>query len=72
MLTVYILDYVGTLEDIDIRNIDLNYTSIIYANDDEGNPYELSRIHGDENRIWVDYEQMPSYLTCLLYTSRCV
>ena len=31
--------------------------------DDEGNPYELSRIHGDENRIWVDYEQMPSYLT---------
>ena len=63
VLTVYILDYVGTLEDIDIRNIDLNYTSIIYANDDEGNPYELSRIHGDENRIWVDYEQMPSYLT---------
>lgn len=61
-ITVYILDYVGTLEDIDIRNIDLNYTSIIYANDKEGTPFELSRVHGEENRIWVDIEKMPKDL----------
>lgn len=61
-LTVYILDYIGTIEDIDIRNIDLNLTSIIYANDKEGNPFEVSRIHGSENRIWVDREDMPDYL----------
>lgn len=61
-LTVYILDYVGTLEDIDIRNIDLNYTSIIYANDKDGNPFELSRVHGEENRIWVDIDKMPKVL----------
>lgn len=61
-LTVYILDYIGTLEDIDIRNISLNYTSIIYANDKDGNPFELSRVHGEENRIWVDIENMPQDL----------
>lgn len=61
-LTVYILDYIGTIEDIDIRNIDLNLTSIIYANDKDGNPFEVSRIHGSENRIWVDREDMPEYL----------
>lgn len=61
-LTVYILDYIGTIEDIDIRNIDLNLTSIIYANDKDGHPFEVSRIHGSENRIWVDREDMPDYL----------
>lgn len=61
-LTVYILDYIGTIENIDITNIDANFTSIIYANDKEGEPYELSRIHGKENRIPVDYTDMPAYL----------
>ncbi len=61
-LVVYLLDYIGTLEDIDITNIDANYTSILYANDREGNPYELSRLHGQENRILVDFEDMPQEL----------
>ena len=62
VLTVYILDYIGTIEDIDIKNIDMNYTSIIYANDENGEPFELSRIHGDENRIQIDRDEMPDYL----------
>lgn len=61
-LVVYLLDYIGTLEDIDITNIDANYTSILYANDESGNPYELSRLHGQENRILVDFVDMPQEL----------
>lgn len=61
-LTVYMMDYIGTLEDIDITNIDMNYTSILYANNAQGEPYEISRIHGGENRILVEYESMPKVL----------
>ncbi len=34
-------------------------TSIIYAMDDAGEPYEFARLHGEENRIWVDLEDIP-------------
>ncbi|MDD6807756.1 MAG: transglycosylase domain-containing protein [Oscillospiraceae bacterium] len=34
-------------------------TSIIYAMDDNNKPYELARLHGEENRIWVDLDKIP-------------
>ena len=34
-------------------------TSIVYAYDDSGNPYEIARLHGEENRIWVDLDEIP-------------
>lgn len=39
-----------------------NQTSIMYAYDDEENLIELTRLHGEENRIWVDYQDMPQNL----------
>ena len=47
---------------MDIRNIKLNYTSIIWATDANGENYELKRLHSEENRIWVDIDQMPVHL----------
>ncbi len=39
-----------------------NQTSIMYAYDEEEELVELTRLHGEENRIWVDYEDMPDDL----------
>ncbi len=39
-----------------------NQTSIMYAYDEDEKLVELTRLHGEENRIWVDYEDMPDNL----------
>lgn len=39
-----------------------NQTSIMYAYDENDKVIELTRLHGEENRIWVDYEDMPDNL----------
>lgn len=73
MLTVIIvgtnvLEYATNFVDGDIVvNLDdyknnQNQTSIMYAYDDNGNTVELARLHGEENRIWVDYDEMPENL----------
>ena len=36
-----------------------NQTSFLYATDSDGNEIELLRLHGTENRIWVDLEDIP-------------
>ncbi len=36
-----------------------NQTSFLYANDADGKQIELLRLHGTENRIWVDFEEIP-------------
>lgn len=73
MLTIIIvgtnvLEYATNFVDGDIVvNLDdyknnQNQTSIMYAYDDNGNTIELARLHGEENRIWVDYDEMPENL----------
>lgn len=39
-----------------------NQTSFIYGYDSSGKEVELTRLHGEENRIWVDLENMSPYL----------
>lgn len=36
-----------------------NQTSFLYATDSDGKQIELLRLHGTENRIWVDFEDIP-------------
>lgn len=45
-----------------IENMEMNMTSVIYVKDEKGKWVEYQRIHGDENRIWVDIEKMPKNL----------
>ncbi len=40
-----------------------NQTSFVYAYDESGKEVEIARLHGEENRIWVDIDDMPK---CLL------
>ncbi|MCR5150653.1 MAG: transglycosylase domain-containing protein [Clostridiales bacterium] len=39
-----------------------NQTSFIYANDSDGKPVEIARLHGDEDRVWVDIEKISPYI----------
>ncbi len=62
VMSIYILRLVNTEDVIDLRNYKQNYTSIIYAEDpDTGESYELQRLIGGENRIWVGLEKIPKY-----------
>ncbi len=40
----------------------LNYSSIIYLDDAEGNSTEYYTIYRDENRAWVDLADIPQYM----------
>lgn len=39
-----------------------NQTSFLYATDSDGKQIEVLRLHGEENRIWVDLDQIPQQM----------
>lgn len=45
-----------------IRNLEINMTSIIYVKNEKGDWQEYQRLHGEENRIWVPLEKVPKQL----------
>jgi len=45
-----------------IRNLELNMTSVIYVKNESGNWEEYKRVHGDENRIWISLKKVPEML----------
>ena len=45
-----------------IKNLELNMTSIVYVKDANGKWQEYQRLHGDENRIWVSIDKAPQTL----------
>lgn len=47
---------------LDEQKYSQSQTSFIYAYDKDNNEKELTRLHGDENRIWVNIEDMGEFL----------
>ncbi len=45
--------------DLDSYKSSQSQTSFVYAYDANGKQVELRRLHGEENRIWIDYEEIP-------------
>ena len=48
--------------DYDLNKLKLNYTSFIYVNgegDDPNNPVEYQALYSGENRVWVDFAEIP-------------
>lgn len=64
VFALYIDQYIKPyIDNIDIEDIQLNLTSFVYATDPEtGEEIELEQLHDEENRIWVEYEQIPDHL----------
>ncbi len=60
----YATDFIdgGIVLNLDDYKDNQNQTSIMYAYDSNDNVIELARLHGEENRIWVDYDEMPKEL----------
>ena len=48
--------------DLEFYRQNQDQTTIIYANDEENNPVELIRLHGEQNRVWVENEDMSEWL----------
>lgn len=46
----------GTMQE-DLNALTLNYSTTIYYQDENGRWVEYQRLHGEENRIWVDYNR---------------
>ena len=45
-----------------IKNMELNMTSVVYIKNSDGKWEEYKRLHGDENRLWVSIDKMPKDL----------
>ncbi|MBQ7597463.1 MAG: transglycosylase domain-containing protein [Clostridia bacterium] len=48
--------------DLDFYKSSQSQTSIMYGTKANGKTVELTRLHGEENRIWVDYDEFPDDL----------
>ncbi len=63
VLTVYILRYANSDEQIRLEDAQMRYTTILYANDPATNePVELQELQTLEYRIYVPYDQIPQYM----------
>ena len=61
-LTIYILAFSSSDVEFDLNVLKLQYTTIVYANDEKGEPQELERLHSVENREWADLADIPEEL----------
>jgi len=63
MAALYIRLVIVPDADLKLTDFSLNLTTTVYCNDtDNGQPKELQQLHGTENRIWIDYDEIPKNL----------
>lgn len=56
----YVMDLAAQPSGIDLDARSLNLSSFVYVQDPETDEfYEYQTLYGTENRVWVDYNQMP-------------
>lgn len=61
--TAYVKFYISPTIDINLNDFRLNFTSFVYYIDKKtGEEVQLEQLHGTENRVWVDYEDIPQRL----------
>ena len=53
----YAFTMVDATMDEDLNNLALNFTTTVYVEDKNGEYREYRRLHGEFNRIWVDYDE---------------
>lgn len=62
VLAVYVLDFADNSYDANLRNIEMKYTSFIYGYDENNEVVEIKRLAAEQNRVWVDYEDISQYI----------
>ena len=69
VITVYILDFADNGYDLNLRDAETKFTTLIYGYDENGQEVELKRIASEQNRIWVDYEDIsPNLIHAVIAT----
>ena len=48
--------------DVSLEEMTLNLASTIWYTNENGENVQLASLHGTENRVWVDYENIPQYM----------
>lgn len=61
-LGVYIYGLASEPTGIDLQSASLNLTSFIYVTDKDGNEVEYQALYSTENRVWVDFENIPQQM----------
>lgn len=61
-LTIYVMEFIDSESTINLNTLQLNYTAIVYAKDKDNNDVEVQQLNQKENRIWVDYKDIPQNL----------
>ena len=68
---IYVFAFIDGDIPYDLNNLELQYTSIVYAYDtDIEQYYEMASFHGTENRIWVDAKDFRRILKMPLFPLR--
>lgn len=62
IITVYILDFADNGFTLNLRDAETKFTTVIYGYDEEGHEVELKTIAIEQNRFWVDYEDISPHL----------
>ena len=61
-LTVYVMQFAESSFDVDLTDVELSYSSFIYAKDANNQDVLLKQISSDESRIWVEIEDIPQHV----------
>ncbi|MBQ6579324.1 MAG: hypothetical protein IIX33_00685 [Oscillospiraceae bacterium] len=72
VLATVILGMVDDADVVDLDQLELSYTTIIYTKDPETGVYvDDTKLYGESGKlIWADYEQFPDYLSTPLLRRR--
>ncbi len=62
VLAVYVLDFADKSYDANLRNIEMKYTSFVYGYNENNELVEIKRLAAEQNRVWVDYEDISPYI----------
>lgn len=63
IFAVYVITCILPQAHVDVSEISMSQSSIIYYENDQGEWEELETLHGGKNSIWADYDTMPKYLS---------
>ncbi|MBR4953903.1 MAG: PBP1A family penicillin-binding protein, partial [Oscillospiraceae bacterium] len=58
----YVKTSLSTELDVTLEEVSVSLSSTIWAKNSNGDYVELRTLSGSENRIWVDYENIPRYM----------
>lgn len=61
-LTVYVMQFAESSFDVDLTDVELSYSSFVYAKDKNNQDVLIKQISSDQSRVWVEIEDIPQHV----------